>query len=383
MKKKNTTSIIDAALEQAGFSNPEQNGIDESATNVDNIFDGTIITDDDNTNEDPADDAEDNMKDSVENPDSNDDSEIPENVLNNDNNDSSESDDSDDEQGETEEVDQNESNQVTAFFDAFAEAMHWQVDDKNKPNTVDGIVDYMTQLVEENSKPQYSDPRVKQLDEYIKNGGQFDDFYTGLSQEIQYDMLDMEDESNQKAVVSEYLQLQGYNDDQIKKKIDRYMDADMLEDEAQDAVSQLKIYKQHELEQQQIAQQQAYEQQQQQLYQFSSDLSNSISNLTQIRGINVPREDRAALMDYITRTDENGLTQYQKDFNSNMVNNLIESAYFTMKGDALISGAEKKGNTDAVTKLRKMLRHSSKNRSSQNVGETKRSAIDIASRLFG
>ena len=88
-------------------------------------------------------------------------------------------------------------------------------------------------------------------------------------------------------------------------------------------------------------------------------------------------------MDYITRTDENGLTQYQKDFNSNMVNNLIESAYFTMKGDALISGAEKKGNTDAVTKLRKMLRHSSKNRSSQNVDETKRSAIDIASRLFG
>ena len=383
MKKKNTTSIIDAALEQAGFSNPEQNGIDESATNVDNIFDGTIITDGDNTNEDPADDAEGDMKDSVENPDSNDDSEIPENVLNNDNNDSSESDDSDDEQGETEEVDQNESNQVTAFFDAFAEAMQWQVDDKYKPNTVEGIVDYMTQLVEENSKPQYSDPRVKQLDEYIKNGGQFDDFYTGLSQEIQYDMLDMEDESNQKAVVSEYLQLQGYNDDQIKKKIDRYMDADMLEDEAQDAVSQLKIYKQHELEQQQIAQQQAYEQQQQQLQQFSSDLSNSISNLTQIRGINVPKEDRAALMDYITRTDENGLTQYQKDFNSNMVNNLIESAYFTMKGDALISGAEKKGNTDAVTKLRKMLRHSSKNRSSQNVGETKRSAIDIASRLFG
>lgn len=383
MKKKNTTSIIDAALEQAGFSNPEQNGIDESATNVDNIFDGTIITDDDNTNEDPADDAEDNMKDSVENPDSNDDSEIPEDVLNNDNNDSSESDDSDDEQGETEEVDQNESNQVTAFFDAFAEAMHWQVDDENKPNTVEGIVDYMTQLVEENSKPQYSDPRVKQLDEYIKNGGQFDDFYTGLSQEIQYDMLDMEDESNQKAIVSEYLQLQGYNADQIKKKIDRYVDADMLEDEAQDAVSQLKIYKQNELEQQQIAQQQAYEQQQQQLQQFSSDLSNSISNLTQIRGINVPKEDRAALMDYITRTDENGLTQYQKDFNSNMVNNLIESAYFTMKGDALISGAEKKGNTDAVTKLRKMLRHSSKNRSSQNVGETKRSAIDIASRLFG
>ena len=383
MKKNNTTSIIDAALEQAGFSNPEQNGIDESATNVDNVFDGTIITDDDNTNEDPADDAEDNMKDSVENPYSNDDSKIPQDVLNNENNDSSETDDSDGEQTESEEVDPQESNQVTAFFDAFAEAMHWQVDDDNKPNTVEGIIDYMSQLVEENSKPKYSDPRVQQLDEYIKNGGQFEDFYNGLSQEIQYDTLDMEDESNQKTVISEYLQLQGYNPEQIKKKIERYEDAEMLEDEANDAAAQLKIYKQHELEQQQYMQQQAYEQQQAQLNQFSQDLSNSINNLTQIRGINVPKEDRIALMNYITRVDENGLTQYQKDFNSNMVNNLIESAYFTMKGDALISGAERKGNTDAVTKLRKMLRHSSKNHSSQEMGEKKRSAVDIASRLFG
>lgn len=383
MKKDKNTSIIDTALEQAGFSNPEQNGVDETAVNVDDIFNGTIITDDDSNNEDPADDAEDNEKDPVENPDSNDDSEIPQDVLNNENNDSSETDDSDSEQTESEEVDPQESNQVIAFFDAFAEAMHWQVDDDNKPNTVEGIIDYMSQLVEENSKPKYSDPRVQQLDEYIKNGGQFDDFYNGLSQEIQYDTLDMEDESNQKTVISEYLQLQGYNPEQIKKKIERYEDAAMLEDEANDAVAQLKIYKQHEIEQQQYMQQQAYEQQQAQLNQFSQDLSNSISNLTQIRGINVPKEDRIALMNYITRVDENGLTQYQKDFNSNMVNNLIESAYFTMKGDALISGAERKGNTDAVTKLRKMLRHSSKNHSSQEIGEKKRSAVDIASRLFG
>jgi len=262
MKKDKNTSIIDTALEQAGFSNPEQNGIDEPATNVDDIFNNTIITDDNSNEKDPADDAEDDEKDPVENPDSNDDTEIPEDVLkNNDNNDSSETDDSDNEQGDTEEVDPQESNQVTAFFDAFAEAMHWQVDDDNKPDTVEGIIDYMSQLVEENSKPKYSDPRVQQLDEYIKNGGQFDDFYNGLSQEIQYDTLDMEDESNQKTAISEYLQLQGYNADQIKKKVERYEDAGVLEDEANDAVAQLKIYKQHELEQQQYEQQQAYEQQ--------------------------------------------------------------------------------------------------------------------------
>lgn len=88
-----------------------------------------------------------------------------------------------------------------------------------------------------------------------------------------------------------------------------------------------------------------------------NDLSAGISNLSDIRGIAVPKEDRKALYDYITKTDADGLTQYQKDFNGNMVNNLIESAYFTMKGDALLGTAKKNGQTTAAERLRTMMRH--------------------------
>jgi hypothetical protein len=51
------------------------------------------------------------------------------------------------------------------------------VDEDNKPQTIEDLVQYMNDVVEENSKPQYSDPRVEQLDSYIKNGGSFNDFY--------------------------------------------------------------------------------------------------------------------------------------------------------------------------------------------------------------
>jgi hypothetical protein len=51
------------------------------------------------------------------------------------------------------------------------------------------------------------------------------------------------------------------------------------------------------------------------------------------------------------------MSQYQKDFNENLSKNLIESAYFTMKADALISNAEKKGESSAADKLRNLLRH--------------------------
>jgi hypothetical protein len=57
----------------------------------------------------------------------------------------------------------------------------------------------------------------------------------------------MEDESNQKAVVRDYMKMQGYSDEQINRKIERYEDADMLEDEAADAVSYLKRVREQQL----------------------------------------------------------------------------------------------------------------------------------------
>jgi len=89
------------------------------------------------------------------------------------------------------------------------------------------------------------------------------------------------------------------------------------------------------------------------------------------------------LYDYIFKVDQNGYSQYQKDFNENLSKNLIESAYFTMKADALIKGAEKQGETSAAEKLRKMLRHSSKNHTVYNADERKqKSVVDLATGLF-
>ena len=76
------------------------------------------------------------------------------------------------------------------------------------------------------------------------------------------------------------------------------------------------------------------------------------------------------------------MTQYQKDFNANMTQNLIESAYFTMKGDALIGEAKRTGQTTAAEKLRKMLRHQAKNHTAYNVEDKPKSVVDLASRFF-
>ena len=192
----------------------------------------------------------------------------------------------------------------------------------------------------------------------------------------------MEDELNQKAVVRDYMKMQGYDDEQISRKIERYEDADMLEEEAQDAVVRLKQITQQQLALQQQQQEQIRQAQEEQARQFITSLNSSISSLDNIRGISIPKEDRKALLDYITRTDADGLTQYQKDFNSNLVNNLIESAYFTMKGDALLGTAKRNGQTSAASKLRTMLRHQTKNHTTYNANDNQRSVAEMASSIW-
>lgn len=389
-RKKNSMAAFDNAFDNLGFSNAEQG---ESIANLDNDIldndDVTTIPGDDDTITNPdaqtTEPSEDNNNTNVQtNP-------VQDDLNNNntttqDQQQTTTTDDVDDVNNPDDTLNdeglETEAANVGAFFDAFAEQLGWEVTDEEKPKSVEDLIGYIEDVVEENSKPQYADERIARLDAYVKNGGNFEDFYNKMSQSIEYDSLDIEDEDNQKMAVRDYLKLSGYTDEQISKKIERYEDADMLADEAEDALGRLKLYQQRQVEEQQAYQEQIRRQQQEQAQQFVTNLNSTIDNLKSIRGVTIPKEDRKLLFDYITKVDANGLTQYQKDFNKNMVNNLIESAYFTMKGDALIGEATRNGQTTAANKLRQMLRHTTKNHSTYNIDDKQRSVADIASAWY-
>lgn len=384
-KKKNPLDDLTSMMSDLGYDNSEQH---ESVVDMDELTEGfTGVEDPIEENDEPDPGKQETEEKEGENKDEHDDdSKIPDDVLNRINNQSSEEepDEEQDTDDDNKETDPNEAQQIGAFFDAFAEALDWDVKDEDRPDSIESLIDYIGDVVEQNSTPQYADQRIAELDQYVKNGGKFEDFYNNRSQVESYKNLDMEDEANQKAVVRDYMKMQGYTDEQISRKIERYEDADMLEDEATDAVVYLERVREQQLQQALAEQEQVRMAQEQQAMEFMNSLNTSIASLDNIRGISVPKEDRKALLDYITKTDANGLTQYQKDFNQNMVSNLIESAYFTMKGDALLGSATRNGQTSAASKLRTMLRHQMKNHSSFNVQEEKApQAWEMASRFLG
>lgn len=261
---------------------------------------------------------------------------------------------------EEEEIeDNNEENVVTNFFDAMAEKLNWEFEeDEDKPKNVDELINYFQNVIEENSKPEYSSEEVEALDNFVKQGGDLKKYLT-IDAELDLDDIDIEDETNQKLVVKQLLKEKGFSTKKIDKLVSRYEEAGLLEDEAQDALEDLKEIKEERKKQLLEDQKKAYREQLQRQQQFYDNVVSEIKGLKNIRGITVPEKDKKVLMDYILKPDTDGKTKYQKDYAKGGVKNLIESAYFTMNADKLIEAAKREGNNSAIDKFRRSLKSSS------------------------
>ena len=122
----------------------------------------------------------------------------------------------------------NEATMITGFFDSLSEKLGWEdVSEEEKPKTVEDLIDYFNDVIEENSTPQYASEEIEQLDKFVKNGGNIRD-YLIIDAEVDLDNIDLDEESNQKLVLKEFLKEKGFNNTQIEKKLNKYEDAAFL-----------------------------------------------------------------------------------------------------------------------------------------------------------
>ena len=273
-------------------------------------------------------------------------------------------------------VDEEESSKVTALFDAIAEELEWEFDDdeeEEKPKTVEELVNYFKEVIKEQSVPQYANEDVAKLDEFVRNGGDLNDYFT-LTPEIDYENFDTTIESNQKQIVKMLLAEKGFNEKQIARKIEKYEDAGILEDEAEDALEAMKEIEETKKEQLLEDQRKQHEQMVARQQKFMDDVVGEINAMKDVRGIKVPEKDKKALLAYIFKADANGKTQYQKDY-SKSVKNLIESAYFTMKGDTLLDTAKKMGTSSAIKNLKQSLRSTGVSKGTRRINTNSSNSI--------
>lgn len=278
---------------------------------------------------------------------------------------------------EEEDLSDYEEDIVKFFNEKLSDSLKWDLDGDDAPKTVEELVDFMKEIVKEASEPTFASEEIKELDKFVKEGGNLKDFYKNVFTDfLDTKSLDIENEYDQKRVIRQNLKNQGYSDERISRTIKRYEEAGVLEDEAKDALEIVEEYeknsKQKLLENQEKFHAESLEQQQK----FVSDVEKTINDIN-LLGFELTPAEQKTLMSYILKTDKNGLTEFQREYNNNIATNLVRTAAIQKYGDKILTKVVdknvKRESSKAVKNLHDKLSQNKGNKSksvgSQNSAE--------------
>jgi hypothetical protein len=272
---------------------------------------------------------------------------------------------------QTSDLGEYEEDVVGFFTDKFSEELGWTFDEEEKPKTIADVVKYMNTVVEESSKPTYANEEIEKLNEFVANGGNLKDYYKDVYNTVAVEDIDITSEAAQKRVLAENFARLGYTKDKIDKFIMRYEDSGTLQEEAEDALEGLKEYNTKRAEQLLVEQQNQRKEQVKAQQKFVESVQTSVDKVDSILGIPISAKEKKDLLEYIFKPDADGTTKYQKDYAKDY-KNLIESAYFTMKGDSLIQKVTQKATSQATKNLQDKLANKGK-RTKNSGGSTEQS----------
>jgi hypothetical protein len=260
---------------------------------------------------------------------------------------------------DTSDLGEYEEDVVGFFTDKFTEELGWTFDEEEKPKTIADVIKYMNTVVEESSKPVYANEDIEKLNAFVVNGGSLKDFYKEVYNTVAVDEIDITEETAQKKVLTENFTRLGYSKDKINKFISRYEDSGTLQEEAEDALEGLKEHNTKRAEQLLVEQQNQRKEQLKTQQKFIDNVQSSVDKVDSILGIPISTKEKKELLDYIFKPEADGSTKYQKDYAKDY-RNLIESAYFTMKGDSLIQKVTTKATSQATKNLQDKLANKGK-----------------------
>jgi len=237
---------------------------------------------------------------------------------------------------------------------------------EKKFESVKDVANFIREVVEENSIPNFANTEVQKLNDYVTNGGKIEKYFENIYTDgIDVNSIDIDQESNQRAVLKEQLKLQGFSQNRIDSKLKRAEETGILKEEAEDAVEFVKKYREENSEKLLGEQQKVKEVAEKQQQKFYDDVVSNIEGRKDIMGSNLSNSDKKKAVEYIFRADKEGRTQFQKDTMS--PEDFVEIALIKMKQDSLIKNITRRAESQAARNLKDKLR--TKTKYAKNSGE--------------
>lgn len=237
-----------------------------------------------------------------------------------------------------------------------------ELKDDNKVESIEAIVEELRGLVEENSTPVYASSEIEELDNFVKNGGNPRDYFiTKYSEGFDLEKADIENENHQKRILTEYFKLQGHTEERINKKLEKYEDTGILQEEAEEALEILTKDKTKNAEKLLREQENVYKENQKKQQKFISDVTSYIDNISDIMEVPLTKEKKAKLKANLLKVGDDGMTEYQRRYNESLVSNLVESVFLTTMRSELKNRKEKKASSNAAKILKEKIQSSKLN----------------------
>ena len=241
---------------------------------------------------------------------------------------------------------------IEPFVDLLDEEFGWNLEEDEKPKSVQELKDFMQEVIEANSQPQYSNELSARFDRYLANGGDPEKFMEKNFGEIDYEKVDIKKEDNQKRVLRDYYKKKGFSESKIDKYLERLETSDELESESKDALQELTDLQKKE----RVALEQNQERQRLQQIEdhrkFIASTEAHLQKIDDIHGIRITRKEKEEILPYIFQMGRDGKTQQQKDYESNPVEYLITTAYLYKHREDLKKKLENGNLTSAAEKFK-------------------------------
>ena len=258
-----------------------------------------------------------------------------------------------------EEESDDESNEDSTVVSEILTAFGYDAEN-NYDDTSEGLInmtkDIAGQLADERvEEVMQKFPLVREHLEYVLNGGESQDFMQAYDPNLDYNQMQLpqDDVRSQKAVLSEYFNLKGHDQEFTAGMINDYSDSGKLHakaDQARQALGKVQAQQKSQMVNQQKHQRaQQYESQQQ----FWGDVAKTLEDSQEFAGVTVPEREKNKFFNYLSKpVNQEGLTQRDMDHANAEIDKKLAIDYLMFKGfnlDQII-------NTKARSKNSKSLR---------------------------
>jgi len=279
--------------------------------------------------------------------------------------------------------------EVSKYFASdLAEKLNITLPEKYEAKKMDDVISLMIDIIKDNSTPEFANDDVEALNKFVSEGGDIREFYKEIySDSLNTDKINIENEYDQKAVIKEHLKNKGFKDEKITRAIERYEDAGMLKDEAEDALEALKDFNEKKAKKLLSDQEKFYQDQEKAKHDFIDAVYNNIEKSNSILNVPLSKDEKKEILDYIFKADKNGITQMQKDYQTqeSQINDLLERAFIRKFPNKLTLNAKKQGANDALLDVKNKLKAGKDKRSAggnTSYGKASSQSLTSLSSLF-